>query len=275
MPPLARQAAPSRGGTELLLKTSRERSLCLGLDPFGSESIPGAMFLKGGEVHVSCDVLATEVIEDLLPRGVFAPGGRSRSPYTGRAAIRQIGGWSGESIPFDGDALLAELGRWKTRRRQARASPVAKVRRRNGSGRARGCGFNRHVTAGDFAVARLTRPRSHPPGTTSCSRAIGCAAAKSPPKELLDLFGGDGGIDEMLARVTAMFGTAISMMKRRKEGGLLSRWIRTPAARLRDGVVVHLVVEVMLKDPGKAGGGCRVDQREIDSEASGCGPSDG
>ena len=168
---MARQAAPSRGGTELLLKTSRERSLCLGLDPFGSESIPGAMFLKGGEIHVSCDVLATEVIEDLLPRGVFAPGGRSRSPYTGRAAIRQIGGWSGESIPFDGDALLAELDRWKTRRRQARASPVAKARGRNGSGRARGCGFNRHVTPGEdgfshFAVAHLTRPRSHPPGTT-------------------------------------------------------------------------------------------------------------
>jgi len=178
------------------------------------------MFLKGGEVHVSCDVLATEVIEDLLPRGVFAPGGRSRSPYTGRAAIRQIGGWSGESIPFDGDALLAELDRWKTRRRQARASPVAKARGRNGSGRARGCGFNRHVTPGDFAVARLTRPRSHPPGTTSRSRAIGRAAAKSPLKEWLDLFGGDGGIDEMLARapVTGMFGTAISVMKRRKRG---------------------------------------------------------
>jgi hypothetical protein len=29
-----------------------------------------AMFLKGGEVHVSCDVLATEVIEDLVERGV-------------------------------------------------------------------------------------------------------------------------------------------------------------------------------------------------------------
>jgi hypothetical protein len=32
------------------------------------------MFLKGGEVHVSCDVLATEVIEDLLPRGVLPRG---------------------------------------------------------------------------------------------------------------------------------------------------------------------------------------------------------
>ncbi|MDE3159830.1 MAG: hypothetical protein KGM92_13765, partial [Acidobacteriota bacterium] len=75
----------------------------------------------------------------------------------------------------------------------------------------------------------------HPPGTTSCSRAIGRAAAKSPPKEWLDLFGGDGGIDEMLARapVTAIFATAISMMKRGKEKGL-SRRIRTPAARLRD-----------------------------------------
>jgi len=70
----ASQAAPSRGGTELLLKTSREQSLCLGLDPFGSESVPGAMFLKGGEVRVSCDVLATEVIEDLLERGVLPPG---------------------------------------------------------------------------------------------------------------------------------------------------------------------------------------------------------
>ena len=59
--------------------------------------------------------------------------------------------------------------------------------------------------------------------------------AKSPPKEWLDLFGGDGGIDEMLARapVTAIFATAVSMMKRRKEKGL-SRRIRTPAARLRD-----------------------------------------
>lgn len=120
------------------------------------------------------------------------------------------------------------------------ASPVAKARGRNGSGRARGCGFNRHVTLGEdgfghFAVAHLTRPRSYPPGTTSCCRAIGRAAAKSPPKEWLDLFGGDGGIDEMLARapVTAIFATAISMMKRRKEKGL-SRRIRTPAARLRD-----------------------------------------
>jgi len=168
---------------------------------------------------------------DLLPRGVLPPRERSSSPDTGRAAIRQIGGCSKESVPFDGDALLAE-----TRRRQARASPVSKARGRNGSGRARGWGFNRHVTPGDFAVARLTRPRSHPPSTTSCSRAIGRAAAKSPPKEWLDLLGGDGGIDEMLARapVTAMFGTAISMMKRRKEEGLLSRRIRTPAARLRD-----------------------------------------
>jgi hypothetical protein len=64
------------------------------------------MFLKGGEVDVSCDVLATEVIEDLLPPGVFAPGERSSSPDTGRAAIRQIGGCSEESVPFDGDALL-------------------------------------------------------------------------------------------------------------------------------------------------------------------------
>ena len=180
-PPWLSRPPPSRGGTELLLKTSRERSLCLGLDPFGSESIPDAMFLKGGEVRVSCDVLATEVGSP--PARDVAPGGRSSSPYTGRAAIRQIGGWSGESIPFDGDALLAELDRWKTRRRQARASPVAKARGRNGSGRARRCGFNRHTTPGEdgfghFAVARLTRPRSHPPGTTLCSRTIGRAAAK-------------------------------------------------------------------------------------------------
>jgi len=212
-PPWLSRPPPSRGGTELLLKTSRERSLCLGLDPFGSESIPDAMFLKGGEVRVSCDVLATEVGSP--PARDVAPGGRSSSPDTGRAAILQIGGCSKESVPFDGDALLAE-----TRRRQARASPVSKARGRNGSGRARGCGFNRHVTPGDFAVARLTRPRSHPPGTTSRSRAIGRAAAKSPLKEWLDLFGGDGGIDEMLARapVTGMFGTAISVMKRRKRG---------------------------------------------------------
>jgi hypothetical protein len=93
---------------------------------------------------------------------------------------------------------------------------------------------------GHFAVALLTRPRSHPLGTTSCSRAIGRAAAKSPQKEWLDLFGGDGGIDEMLARapVTAKFGTAISRMKRRKEEGL-SRRIRTPAARLRDSCAPH------------------------------------
>jgi hypothetical protein len=32
------------------------------------------MFLNGGEVHVSCDVLATEVIEDLVERGVLPPG---------------------------------------------------------------------------------------------------------------------------------------------------------------------------------------------------------
>ena len=171
-PPWLSRPPPSRGGTELLLKTSRERSLCLGLDPFGSESIPDAMFLKGGEVRVSCDVLATEVGSP--PARDVAPGGRSSSPDTGRAAILQIGGCSKESVPFDGDALLAE-----TRRRQARASPVSKARGRNGSGRARRCGFNRHGTPGEdgfghFAVARLTRPRSHPPGTTSCSRARAC-----------------------------------------------------------------------------------------------------
>ena len=198
------------------------------------------MFLKGGEVHVSCDVLATEVIEDLLPRGVLPPGreGAVQIPVELPSAKSAV-------VPknrsrSDGDALLAELDRWKTRRRQAKASPVAKARGRNGSGRARGCGFNRHLTEGEdgfghFAVAHLTRPRSHPPATTSCSRTIGRAAAKSPPKEWLEPFGGDGGIDEMLARapVTAMFGTAISMMRRRKEEGVWRR-IRTPAARLRD-----------------------------------------
>ena len=194
--PFGSPGRPSRGGTELLLKTSRERSLC------SIRSAPNpylvAMFLKGGEVHVSCDVLATEVIEDLLPRGVLPPGREvaARRPVELPSAKSAV-------VPknrsrSDGDALLAELDRWKTRRRQARASPVAKARGRNGSGRARGCGFNRHVTPGEdgfghFAVARLTRPRSHPPGTPSCSRATGRAAAKSPPKQWLDLFGGDGG----------------------------------------------------------------------------------
>jgi hypothetical protein len=171
------------------------------------------MFLKGGEVRVSCDVLATEVIEDLLLRGVLPREGSS-GPDTGRAASRQIGGCSKESVPFDGEGLLAELDRWKTQRRQARASLVEKARGRNGSAGAR-VRLHRHVTPGEegfghFLVARLTRPRSHLPATPSCSRAIIRAAAKSPPKEWLDLFGGGGGIDEMLARapVIAMFGTA-------------------------------------------------------------------
>ena len=33
-----------------------------------------AMFLKGGEAHVSCDVPASEGIEDLVERGVLPPG---------------------------------------------------------------------------------------------------------------------------------------------------------------------------------------------------------
>lgn len=110
------------------------------------------MFRKGGEVDVSCDVLATEVIEDLLLRGV-APGREVAAQIPVELASRQIGGCSKESVRFDGDALLAELDRWKTQRRQARASLVEKARGRNGSGRARGCGFNRHVTPGEDGSA--------------------------------------------------------------------------------------------------------------------------
>ena len=162
---------------------------------------------------------------DLLPRGMLPPGG-------------EVAAQIPVELPSSKSAVVPKNRSRSTATRCSRNSTVGRRdvgrpgchwwRRPGGEtapAAARGCGFNRQVTPGEdgfghFAVALLTRPRSHPLGTTSCSRAIGRAAAKSPLKEWLDLFGGDGGIDEMLARapVTGMFGTAISVMKRRKRG---------------------------------------------------------
>jgi hypothetical protein len=138
---LARQAAPRGGGTGLLLKTTREQSLWLGLDPFGSEPVPGAMFLKGGEVRVDCDVLATEVIEDLLLRGVLPRG-------------REVAAQMPVELPAAQSSVVPKNRSRSTATRCSRNSTVGdatstgqgvklvdQARGRNGSGRARGYGF--------------------------------------------------------------------------------------------------------------------------------------
>jgi hypothetical protein len=170
-PPLGSPARPKQGDTELLLKTSRERSLC------SIRSAPNpylvAMFLKGGEVHVCCDVLATEVIEDLLPRGVLPPA-------------REVAAQIPVELPSAKSAIVPKNRSRSTATCCSRGRDVGRPGR-NGSSRARGCGFNRHVTPGEdglghFAVARLTRPRSHPTGTPSAPEPSGVRRPRARPR---------------------------------------------------------------------------------------------